>query len=51
MDHCCFTAFDVYVSLIVAGNDGNCKWKVPVSTWENTNLTEDWETGSILPTG
>ncbi|TNM86762.1 gametocyte-specific factor 1 [Takifugu rubripes] len=27
-----------------AGNDGNCKWKVPVSTWENTNLTEDWET-------
>ncbi|KAM9856138.1 gametocyte-specific factor 1-like [Aulostomus maculatus] len=23
--------------------DGHCRWRVPVSTWENPNSTEDWD--------
>ncbi|XP_068454229.1 gametocyte-specific factor 1 [Clinocottus analis] len=24
--------------------NGHCKWQVPVSTWENPDMSEDWDT-------
>lgn len=28
-----------------ATTNGHCKWQVPVSTWVNPNMTEDWDKG------
>lgn len=35
-------------ALFTATRDsGRAKWQVPVSTWVNPNMTEDWEEGII----
>lgn len=52
--HCLvrFTARQCAVELnyaVIAGGSANgfCEWKLPVSTWVNTNMTEDWDKGII----
>lgn len=49
---CCFVLLDVdLLSLTVAEASCSYKWKLPVTTWENPNPTEDWEQGTISTTG
>lgn len=40
------SVFDLSCVLFIdAESDRSLKWHVPVSTWTNPNMTEDWDEG------
>lgn len=52
LDDLCFVLLDVdLLSPTVAEANGCYKWKLPVTTWETPNPTEDWDQGTISTTG
>lgn len=45
---CAYGVSEWNCALFTGGStNGHCKWQVPVSTWVNPNMTEDWDKGSI----
>lgn len=48
---CAYGVSEWNCALFTGGStNGHCKWQVPVSTWVNPNMTEDWDKGIIITT-